>query len=122
MKIAFISGHLGISPDEFTEHYVPKINAAIANGDYFVVGDARGVDVMAQLHLMNYKDRVTVYHMFSSPRFNKGEFKTSGGFESDSDRDAAMTRVSNYDIAWVRPGRESSGTAKNIQRRAQYER
>lgn len=28
-----------------------------------------------------------------------------------------MTAVSDYDIAWVRPGRENSGTAKNLLRR-----
>jgi hypothetical protein len=31
---------------------------------------------------------------------------------------AAMTPASTFDIAWVRPGRERSGTAKNLLRRA----
>lgn len=115
MTVAYISGHMGISEAEWIEHYVPKINKAIAEGHYFVIGDARGVDVSAQLHLMSYpKERVTIYHMFDSPRFNKGNNKTKGGFKSDEERDSAMTRASHYDIAWVRPGREGSGTAKNI--------
>lgn len=44
-------------------------------------------------------------------------FKTVGGFESDRVRDEAMTAASDADIAWVRPGREKSGTAKNLKRR-----
>jgi hypothetical protein len=31
--------------------------------------------------------------------------------------DASMTKHSNFDIAWIRPGREDSHTAKNIKRR-----
>jgi hypothetical protein len=117
-KVAFISGHLGISESEWNEHYVPKIDEAISLGHRFVVGDARGVDVMAQLHLNSKGVRnVTVYHMFKEPRFNKGGFNTKGGYESDDERDSAMTKNSDYDIAWVRPGKEKSGTAKNIKRR-----
>lgn len=33
-------------------------------------------------------------------------------------RDEALTAASTFDIAWVRPGRERSGTARNLQRRA----
>lgn len=48
---------------------------------------------------------------------NIGNFKTVGGFKSDDERDSEMTRMTDYDIAWVRPGREKSGTAKNLMRR-----
>jgi hypothetical protein len=61
--------------------------------------------------------RVRVYHMFQTPRNNVGGFILVGGYMSDEERDAALTAVSDYDIAWVRPGRENSGTAKNLQRR-----
>lgn len=57
--------------------------------------------------------------MFDKPRFNLG-FKTSGGYKNDEERDAAMTKNSNYDIAWVRPGKEKSGTAKNLERRKKF--
>ena len=60
---------------------------------------------------------MTVYHMFESPRNNYGGYTTVGGFNSDSEGDEAMTAVSDEDIAWVRPGREKSGTAKNLARR-----
>ena len=44
-------------------------------------------------------------------------FKTVGGFENDIDRDSAMTKNSNYDVAYIRKGKEDSGTAQNILRR-----
>jgi len=119
--IIFISGHLKISEEEFIEHYVSNINLAIMNDCSFVVGDARGVDTMAQTYLFRIlgegSPKVTVYHMFDRPRNNVGKFKTKGGYTSDDERDAAMTRESHKDIAWVRPGKETSGTAKNVQRR-----
>ena len=119
MKIAFVSGHLDLTPDEFQEHYVPKLQIAIAQKHRFVVGDAKGTDALAQGFFAYFIDNedVTVYHMFTSPRNNVGNFPTVGGFQSDSERDSAMTLNSNYDIAWVRPGREKSGTAKNLARR-----
>lgn len=117
--IAYISGHLDLTPEEFDEHYGEKLKDAILQGHEFVVGDARGTDEMAQNCLFEVcdKDKVTVYHMFELPRNYKIGFKIKGGFKSDTERDEAMTAASDYDIAWVRPGREKSGTAKNIARR-----
>ena len=115
--ICFISGHLDLSEQEFQEHYAPRIDRALALGATFVVGDARGADAMAQLYLKLKGANSTVYHMFESPRHNAG-FATKGGFRNDSERDAAMTLDSTEDLAWIRPGREKSGTAKNLKRRA----
>lgn len=118
MTIAFISGHLDITSEEFTEHYSPKIQAHYLVGGAFVVGDARGADVLAQRHLDELGSRsVTVFHMFTAPRNNVGSWSTRGYFSNDTERDAAMTNASDCDIAWVRPGRSSSGTAKNLKRR-----
>ena len=114
----YVSGHLDITPDEFDVHYRPAIDEALARGDSFVVGDARGTDSMTQNYLLGKTTAVVVYHMFTNPRNNLG-FKTIGGFESDVERDAQMTEDSDQDIAWVRPGRKKSGTQKNIDRRAQ---
>jgi len=114
----FVSGHLELSPAEFADHYEPQLRAALAEGAAFVVGDARGCDALTQAFL----DRegctaVLVFHMFDAPRHNAG-FPTVGGFASDADRDAAMTQRSDADIGWVRPGREKSGTARNLARRS----
>jgi hypothetical protein len=119
--IYFISGHLDLTEQEFQEHYAPRIDLAIARGATFVVGDARGTDALAQAYLQRQGASAIVYHMLESPRHNAG-FPTRGGFQNDSERDAAMTRDSAEDLAWVRPGREKSGTAKNIQRRAAQKR
>lgn len=118
MKTVFISGHLDLTSDEFIEHYSQELLKYEHRGYSFVVGDARGTDEIAQRFLSHLpKDRVTVYHMFDSPRNLKGDFQLKGGYKSDSERDAAMTAASDIDLAWVRPGRENSGTAKNLKRR-----
>lgn len=116
--IVFVSGHLDLTPEEFEEHYLWKLDAAFIIGETFVVGDARGSDDLAQKHLKMRGASVVVYHMFDNPRCNQG-FSLEGGFSSDDARDEAMTKASDYDIAWVRPGREKSGTAKNLKRRGQ---
>lgn len=121
---AYISGHLDLTTKEYNEHYHSKILDAVIAGHDFVVGDARGADWFAQCQLQIVAlpgiSNVVVYHMGSSPRNNCG-FTLIGGYASDSARDEAMTDASTYDIAWVRPGREKSGTAKNIRRRASNE-
>ncbi|MGI0117510.1 hypothetical protein [Zooshikella sp. RANM57] len=118
-NVNFISGHLDLSETEFNVHYRPAIDQAIARNETFIMGDARGADVLAQQYLLSKTDAVTVYHMHTTPRNNLG-FKTIGGFCTDSERDKHMTLASTHDIAWVRPGREHSGTQKNLNRRQKY--
>jgi len=114
----FISGHTDLKISEFLEHYKPAIDAALAAGDDFIVCDAGGADEIAQNYIKSNGGKATVFHMLLRPRYNKG-FETVGGFRSDEGRDKAATSFSDADIAWVRPGREKSGTAKNIARRKQ---
>jgi hypothetical protein len=114
--VNYVSGHLDLTPTEFEAYYRPTIDAALARGEAFVVGDAHGTDAMTQNYLLGKTTAVLVYHMFTSPRNNAG-FQTLGGFATDAERDAQMTADSNQDIAWVRPGREKSGTQKNLDRR-----
>lgn len=116
-QVAFVSGHLDLGEEEFLRHYVPQIEAARARGCRFVVGDARGADLLFQRYADAQGLEVTVFHMFAQPRNRVGAFAVVGGFGSDDERDAAMTAASALDIAWVRPGRERSGTAKNLRRR-----
>ena len=117
----FISGHLDITDAEFNEHYVPRLKAAAEAGDSFVVGDCRGADYMAQQWLKdNHPDvNVIVFHMFRLPRNNAG-WPCVSGFQSGAGRDGAMTVASDADIAWIRPGREKSGTAKNLAKRRKH--
>lgn len=114
--VNYISGHLDLTLAEFDAHYRPEIDAALARGEVFVVGDARGADALAQQYLLGRTVAVVVYHMLTSPRNNAG-FPTTGGFTSDDERDTRMTMDSDRDIAWVRPGREKSGTQRNLDRR-----
>lgn len=120
----FISGHRDITEDEFEFNYIPLINAALHERENacFVVGDFNGVDIMAQNYLMDVvcidPSRVTVYHMLEAPRnINPSITQTKGGFKSDEERDAAMTKASFKDIALVRDPSKISGTAQNILRR-----
>lgn len=120
----FISGHRNITEEEFDFNYKPAIDFALYETPKakFVVGDYYGVDIMAQNYLVDVlgvdPNRITVYHMFDSPR-NKNEkiTKTKGGFTSDEERDAAMTNASSKDIAFVRDNTKISGTGSNILRR-----
>jgi hypothetical protein len=117
VSVAFISGHLDLTDAEFDAHYAPALDRALAAGDSFVVGDARGADHLAQRYLLARSASVVVHHMFTAPRNNAG-FPTVGGFTDDDERDHRMTARSDYDIAWIRPGRSTSGTARNLARRA----
>jgi hypothetical protein len=117
-EVAFISGHLDLSEEEFAAHYQARIDEASARGCSFIVGDARGADLLFQRYAAQQGLRTTVFHMLETPRHNAGNFACAGGFTSDKTRDEAMTAASTFDIAWVRPGRESSGTAKNLTRRS----
>lgn len=121
----FISGHRDITQKEFQRYYAKSIIDAVMkepNTVEFVVGDYYGVDAMAQEYLANLKKtyskiKVSVYHMFDTPRNNFYQFPTVGGFENDHTRDCAMTVASDMDIAWVRSGKHNSGTAQNVLRR-----
>ncbi len=118
--IVFVSGHLSVTAEEFAEHYAARLEQHVRVGDTFVVGDARGADALAQQFLFERGAKVTVYHMFSKrPRNNVGDFPVVNGLKSDDERDEAMTAASDVDVAWVRPGREDSGTARNLTRRVE---
>jgi len=123
-KTYFISGHQDLTEEEFVKHYEPVLWKKVNEPDVsFVVSDCEGADHMAQKYLksMGMKDNVTIFHMYDEPRRNAG-FKLAGGYTSVDSVNASMTEASDSDIAWVRPGREKSDTARNIQRRAERNR
>ena len=106
--VVFISGHRDLTQEEIE----------------FVIGDYEGCDTMAQEYLTEQgfdPSRVTIYHMGDKPMnlVNK-HFKTIGGFKNDIERDSAMTNASTYDVAYIRKGKENSGTAQNILRRITF--
>jgi hypothetical protein len=122
-KIYFISGHRDITLEEF-QIYKEALNKIVQDipDSFFVVGDYHGVDIMAQNYLLDEleinPDRLTVYHMFDEPRnYNPKIMHTVGGFTTDEERDAAMTKNSGHDIAFIKSHNILSGTAQNILRR-----
>lgn len=125
----FISDHRDVTKEEFEKYYIPAIEEAFITGGEFVVGDYWGVDEMAQEYLDKLFEHpsekysfVTVYHMFEKPnRCVSEHFNTCGGFKNDEERDSAMTKASDIDIAFVRKGKRNSGTAQNIVRRYEFE-
>jgi hypothetical protein len=122
----FISGHRNITQEEFEKNYGPIIEDIVKNNFAgsirFIMGDYYGADIMAQNYLidkLNFQpERICVYHMFDKPRnIHPLIDNRVGGFTSDEERDAAMTRDSHFDIAFVRNHNKWSGTGANILRR-----
>jgi hypothetical protein len=108
----FITGHLDISDAEFTAHYVPQLQQALKEPDsQFVMGAAPGVDTRARQWLIAEgvsPKRITVYIL---ERFMEAVNITDGcniivAFPSHETCDQAMSAVSHYCIAWVRPEAE----------------
>lgn len=131
-KTAFISGHIDVSEEEFLYFYAKPIDQAIAEGNHFVVGDAPGVDLLSQKYVVEHvgPKRITVFCRGTTPRcLHCKELTVIYGFESHEAKDAAMTKNSDYDIAFVRSVEEQkalygnrfrpriSGTEKNLLRR-----
>ena len=115
--VFFVSGHRDLTEAEFARHYQPALAAAVDAGGRFVVGDAPGADRFAQAYLQQRGvQAVAVYHAGRQPRVNLG-FAIRGGYTSQTAKDRAMTQASSVDIAWVRPDKNSSGTARNLARR-----
>ena len=127
--IYFVSGHRDLSYEDFELYYKPIIDNVIANDETpeFVVGDCDGVDKFAMDYIFKYyMVPLIIYHMFDTPR-NIPEGLSEhpelegiffhGGFTSDEERDSAMTKISDFDIAFVKDNRWDSGTAQNIKRR-----
>lgn len=127
--IYFISGHRDLEYEDFKKYYIPTINRMIKEDENaeFIVGDCNGVDKFAMDYIFkNHKVPLTIYHMFDTPRNKPSGLGSSpelegvyfnGGYKSDIERDSAMTKASDLDIAFIKNGRWNSGTAQNIKRR-----
>ena len=136
--IYFISGHRDFPEEEFGKYLVKIVHAGLNDKKCeFVVGDCEGVDKFAMDAIFvefvdppisrKRKANLTIYHIGDVPKNtplglsveklkNLG-VKFIGGFTSDEERDSAMTKASDFDIAFVKDNRWDSGTAQNIKRR-----
>lgn len=127
--IYFISGHRNLSYEDFEKYYIPKIREVLENDPWaeFIVGDCKGADKYAMDYIYNKTGRkLTIYHMFESPRNIPEGYEPPIGIEEildcsvstiSEERDSAMTRDSDFDIVFVKDDRWDSGTAQNIKRR-----
>ena len=124
----FVSGHRDITFDEFFDNYVPlldKVRAEDSNAE-FIVGDWEGCDMLTLEYLLcdlfPYPN-ITIYGV-DKIRINPygltpDKYPTVNIVLKTSydECDASMTTDSDFDIAWIKPGKEDSHTAKNIKRR-----
>jgi hypothetical protein len=114
-----INGHIDISHSEFATHYHSPLDEAIAKGDLFILGDAKGTYEMALSYILERAPaaQITVYasrsHKVQGFRdrniqvvFVKAMQKGSSGRQKHLQRDAETTKASNYDILWVRSEEE----------------
>lgn len=123
LKTYFVSGHRDINENEFLKYKSTFKEILDETPDaLFIIGDYHGADIMAQNCLIDEfnvnPSNITVYHMLDKPNnINPNITNLIGGFQTDEERDAAMTANSFKDIAFVRNHMELSGTAQNILRR-----
>lgn len=131
----FISGHRNLTKEEFEKHYSSKIKYILRNDDnpHFIVGDWEGCDSMFIDFIKGDIGSciLSIYHVESFPRVTPGNIDSEDRLyeiygedyinlvrcKTYDDCDAEMTLDSDFDIAWIRKGREDSHTALNIKRR-----
>lgn len=116
----FISGHRDLTQEEFNEHYIPLIDKVLKEDIWadFVVGDWEGCDTMFIEYVSSKSQNASiVIYCVEHPRIKSTLSVPYCVCDNYDYCDATMTRHSDFDIAWIRPGREDSHTAKNIKRR-----
>lgn len=119
----FISGHRDLTYTEFREHYVPLIQKIIRYDLLceFIVGYCEGCDRMflewMQKHFPSHS--ILIFHCIPIHDEDLKQYHNLYFYKCDTyeDCDVTMTLNSDFDIAWIREGRENSHTAKNIKRR-----
>lgn len=126
--IYFVSGHRDLTQEEFDAHYKFWLNIVCSEDPFaaFVVGDCEGCDTMVVEYLVSRPGtapEIDVYCV-NSPKMSpfgddlRNFENVHIHIKEDYDTcDRTMTKLSDFDIAWIRPGREYSHTADNIKRR-----
>ncbi|KAF9741938.1 hypothetical protein PMIN06_008220 [Paraphaeosphaeria minitans] len=116
---AFISGPLDPTPAYFTTHYAPKLDTAISASHNFIVGPVRGVDALALQYLLEKGVEPGKISVYMAPfEYASSTWRTSfaslgvnvvevGDAVTTRERDAAMTRDSDYDVLRYRTEEEA---------------
>jgi hypothetical protein len=117
VRTAFVSGPIMPPPTYFATHYESRLLTAIATSDSFVIGPAPGIDTLALQFLTSQGvpgSKITVYlAKFQNGTLRPGLkwFEDLGGKIkveglTTGERDAAMTRDSDYDVLRYMPTEE----------------
>jgi len=107
--VAFISGPVEPPEDYFTKFYAPRLDKAVLEGHSFVMGPAPGIDSLSLRYLVDRGveiAKITVYLAGFEEKILAERVKWFVDFGgkinvegvTTGDRDAAMTRDSDYDI------------------------
>ena len=119
----FVSGHRDLTQEEFNKYYIPLIQKVINEDTQaeFIVGDWEGCDSMFVEYIKDYPNIiVNVCYKSNNVNYEPRVPRRQGVaifLPTYDECDEYMTYDSDFDIAWIRPGREDSHTAKNIKRR-----
>ncbi|KAJ5134960.1 hypothetical protein N7526_006325 [Penicillium atrosanguineum] len=107
----------GLDKSYFHIHYVPRIQQALERGDHFVIGPIpTGVDADALAYLLAYPvspTRIAIFVTAAEQEMWGAHFRASGVHvhvvdgQMSSERDAALTHSSTYDILRVRTRKEA---------------
>lgn len=109
-KVAFISGPLDPDDEYFATHYAPQIDAAAQANHSFIIGPVAGIDTLSLHYLLSQNvppSKITVYmaHFEYLNTTWRTQYLDLGVNVRDvvdavttRERDAAMTKDSDYDI------------------------
>ncbi|KAF2207393.1 hypothetical protein CERZMDRAFT_88596 [Cercospora zeae-maydis SCOH1-5] len=110
MPTAFISGPLDIDQTYFDKYYLPSISDAISQSHDFVIGPVSGIDTLALAYLTSHPSvlptQISVYmtsweapsHTLRLSELGVNQGILGPEVVTTRERDAAMTRDSDYDI------------------------
>lgn len=120
--IYFISGHRDLTKKEFESRYIPVINNVLITdrNAEFILGNSPGCDTFAIEYLDNNKALFKIYPYEEFIPKVKFGIISDKRFNTWQERDAYLTLLSSYDIAFVKEGKTDSGTAANILRRHKF--
>ena len=116
-----VSGSTTVDQKFFDKYYKEKMDKYMAKGYRFIIGGAKGVDMLAQKYLLenNYNpELVTIVDKGKQDNRITKKYNHKNGFSSYTERDAWMTSNSDLDLAVIKQyGGGGSGTFSNIVRR-----
>ncbi len=113
VPVAFISGPLDISQEEFLAQYKLFIDKAISLDHKFVIGNARGTDTFAREYLdsVGLGSKTTIYPYYypnqNIKNITYGQCNVMNlTYKNITERDDVCTRLSTYDIVFIRSDTE----------------